>query len=770
MAEVKVCRNCSTVNKKEAIFCICGEASFIDCVENEKEGFVTYKGKDFEIKKFKICPDCLKENDWNQLVCSNNECRKELDKALIRKKVEIDLDISDEHKREPDVIDGKAESESEDKKALIIYKGGTFQGFEVLERMKVLGGQSDLYKVKKDSTDFVLKAYRHGIKVNERAFEKIGKLCQTEEGSRYLVKIVEFGFHTFYEQYFEIHEYAPLTLHDWINKKGKIDEETAGIILQQLVWALKFIHSNDTHPFFHRDIKPSNILIRSEKDPIDVVLSDFGNATLIIGKSVLGQLTDQKGTTMYQSPEAIAALEGKVYVGKETDYWSMGMVLLEMITGTNPYSEFAMHVVAKEIVTSPVPIDKSISEYWEKIIKGLLTKKVELRWGYEQVTDYLRGKEDIPVYFEEEETIKKKSVYQFEGKDIDTIDNLAKEIIKNPDNWEEGKRRLFRGSISKWIEDDLKEQDMASKIDDIRENNTLSEDLVLFDTIYTLNPKLPFVSRGIILGSIFPEWNFQPLCKYLEEYYELKGGSSKDITTLVEQLFQNNLFSRYLVFVGAKKEQIEKIQVLEERVNKLGNLSLKTITFLLAINGQEEEFKRIIEERISQKVFPSTQNFKTASNIINNEIMPDGETVVKIKNCIIDAKNSYNPELLKKQFEANTFRGYLREIFKNKEKFSNKEEDIRFTEDLFKHQIYSQYLKFIKSSEENIRKIEYIERTIDSFKPLHEKALIFYILHFNAREEIKQEILQKYSKKIIIDYKKDSLLNQARNEFRGNEG
>ena len=165
-------------------------------------------------------------------------------------------------------------------------------------------------------------------------------------------------------------------------------------------------------------------------------------------------------------------------------------------------------------------------------------------------------------------------------------------------------------------------------------------------------------------------------------------------------------------------------------MNKLGNLSLKVITFLLAINGQEEEFKRIIEKKVSQKVFPSTQNFEAALSIINNGIMPDGEKVIDIKNYIIDEKNSYNPELLKKQFEANTFRGYLREIFKNKEKFSNKEEDTRFAEDLFERQIYSQYLKFIKSSGENIKRIEYIEKTIDSFKPLHEKALIFifYIL------------------------------------------
>ena len=67
-------------------------------------------------------------------------------------------------------------------------------------------------------------------------------------------------------------------------------------------------------------------------------------------------------------------------------------------------------------------------------------------------------------------------------------------------------------------------------------------------------------------------------------------------------------------------------------MNKFCNLSLKVITFLLAINGQEEEFKRIIEKKVSQKVFPSTQNFEAALSIINNGIMPDGEKVIDIKN------------------------------------------------------------------------------------------------------------------------------------------
>ena len=338
----------------------CRGANFITCEENEgKEGFVTYKGKNFEIEKYKICPYCSEENDWNQLVCSNNDCHQDLDKAPIRKYAKIDIDILEEHKREPDVIDKKVETESKDK-TFFIHKDYEFQGFEVLDAMKVPSGQADLYKVKRENNIFVLKLYRPNIKLNKEAFEKIGQLCQTEEGSTYLVKIVDFGTDTStsLKRFFEIHEYAPSTLHEWLDKKGKIDEETAGVILQQLVWALNFIHNNKTCSFFHRDIKPSNILIRREKDPIDVALSDFGNATLIIDQSIQQQLSNQKGTTMYQSPEAIAALEGKVYVGKETDYWSMGMVLLEMITGKNPYSGFAMHVVANRISTSPVPIDE----------------------------------------------------------------------------------------------------------------------------------------------------------------------------------------------------------------------------------------------------------------------------------------------------------------------------------------------------------------------------------------------------------------------------
>jgi hypothetical protein len=97
----------------------------------------------------------------------------------------------------------------------------------------------------------------------------------------------------------------------------------------------------------------------------------------------------------------------------------------------------------------------------------------------------------------------------------------------------------------------------------------------------------------------------------------------------------------------------------------------------------------------------------------------------------------------------------------------NKEYVDQFSKDLFFNHLYSQYLKFIQTSNDEIEKIESIEKILDDYANVCEKALVFYIMKFDALEEIKKAIIKKYSQKVILDFKKDRVLNQLREEFDG---
>ncbi|CAK7323715.1 unnamed protein product [Dovyalis caffra] len=88
---------------------------------------------------------------------------------------------------------------------------------------------------------------------------------------------------------------------------------------------LEYIHYDCDPPILHRDIKPQNILLDSDMEPH---ISDFGIAKLLDQSSASSQSVFVAGTIGYIAPEnAFTTVESK-----ESDVYSYGVVLLELIT------------------------------------------------------------------------------------------------------------------------------------------------------------------------------------------------------------------------------------------------------------------------------------------------------------------------------------------------------------------------------------------------------------------------------------------------------
>ena len=75
----------------------------------------------------------------------------------------------------------------------------------------------------------------------------------------------------------------------------------------------------------HRDIKPDNIMITNDDR---VRLIDFGLAV----ESKRRDLTEIAGTPYYMAPEVI-----KSTYGKQSDLWSLGVVLYTLVSGYLPF-------------------------------------------------------------------------------------------------------------------------------------------------------------------------------------------------------------------------------------------------------------------------------------------------------------------------------------------------------------------------------------------------------------------------------------------------
>ncbi len=105
-------------------------------------------------------------------------------------------------------------------------------------------------------------------------------------------------------------------------RQGSLSPERTAAIGATLAEALAYVHD---HTIVHRDVKPSNILMTADGK---ARLGDFGIARLL-DASTLTVAGTTLGTAAYMAPEQLEDHQ----VGPGADIWSLGMVLLECLTG-----------------------------------------------------------------------------------------------------------------------------------------------------------------------------------------------------------------------------------------------------------------------------------------------------------------------------------------------------------------------------------------------------------------------------------------------------
>ncbi|KAK9507691.1 hypothetical protein O3M35_007492 [Rhynocoris fuscipes] len=103
----------------------------------------------------------------------------------------------------------------------------------------------------------------------------------------------------------------------------------------QLVSAISTLHN---HSIVHRDIKTANIFLTAEGNCLK--LGDFGSAVKIRAHTTApGELKGFVGTQAYMAPEVFMKSNTSGH-GRAADIWSLGCVVIEMISGERPWHEF----------------------------------------------------------------------------------------------------------------------------------------------------------------------------------------------------------------------------------------------------------------------------------------------------------------------------------------------------------------------------------------------------------------------------------------------
>ena len=134
------------------------------------------------------------------------------------------------------------------------------------------------------------------------------------------------------------------TLKDVIRREGPLEIPQAIAYTIEIARALGAAHE---HHIVHRDVKPHNVLVSEEGA---AKITDFGIARTLTeeGLTVAGRVL---GTTDYVSPEQAL---GQPVTG-QSDLYSLGVVLFEMLTGEVPFHGDSPVAVAMKHVREEVP-------------------------------------------------------------------------------------------------------------------------------------------------------------------------------------------------------------------------------------------------------------------------------------------------------------------------------------------------------------------------------------------------------------------------------
>ena len=193
-----------------------------------------------------------------------------------------------------------------------------------------------------------------------------------------IVQIFDWGIEE--EPYFVMEYIEGNTLTSIISSKRSVSLSDALFIGAQVANGLQAAHSQG---LVHRDIKPGNIMITPDGK---VKVTDFGIVSIQDEESDITKTGSILGTASYISPEQA---QGKA-VSIQSDLYSLGTVLYELITGNPPFeAESPIATATKHLTEKP----ERPSKYRKDLPKGIETAILKLL--HKNAKDRFKSAEDL---------------------------------------------------------------------------------------------------------------------------------------------------------------------------------------------------------------------------------------------------------------------------------------------------------------------------------------------------------------------------------------
>nr|XP_043640239.1 probable serine/threonine protein kinase IRE4 isoform X2 [Erigeron canadensis] len=297
---------------------------------------------------------------------------------LLREKYIIACELEDTNKRSSDVgypslLDSASHSSSVSTPSHPLHKERTsIDDFEIIKPISK-GAYGKVFLARKRTTGdlFAIKMLKKMDMLRKNDIERI-------VAERNILITVRNPFVVRFFYSFTSRDYLYLVmeylnggdLFSLLRNVGCLGEDVARIYIAELVLALEYLHSVG---IVHRDLKPDNILIAHDGH---IKLTDFGLSKIGLMNST-GALTrpesnevivsnghqpdsewsvDRRersavGTPDYLAPEILLGTEH----GYAADWWSVGVILFELITGTPPFNSDNPERIFYNILNAKIP-------------------------------------------------------------------------------------------------------------------------------------------------------------------------------------------------------------------------------------------------------------------------------------------------------------------------------------------------------------------------------------------------------------------------------
>jgi DNA-binding NarL/FixJ family response regulator len=183
-----------------------------------------------------------------------------------------------------------------------------------------------------------------------------------------VVEIYDYGVHAGFE--YLAMEYLPRGDLKARIQRG-VSEREALHFVTQIAAALQVVHEAG---LVHRDLKPPNVMLRENGA---VALIDFGLARSLDGNTVSTQTGVLLGSPYYMSPEQALGEP----LDARSDFYSLGVICYEMLTGSKPYTGNTAMEVLQQHVSAPLPVLPPDLARYQPLLTRLLAKSRGERLG-----------------------------------------------------------------------------------------------------------------------------------------------------------------------------------------------------------------------------------------------------------------------------------------------------------------------------------------------------------------------------------------------------